>query len=507
VTERRAGVSELRLAGVASGAGWTYVGAASSAAISLVVMRYVLRELGADAYGVFTVTVVFATVLSSVDFGLTLGVSRSAARAAATPDKQDREHLRLEVAVSHTLYLALAGAAFACIVIATTVLPSTMPALETAGRDGRITLLLVGLASCVTLGLAAAPAVAFGHRAFRLLAVGTMLGAVSNLVLVLALAPSVGVIALGVGSLVGALVSRTSVVLGVRQHARWFSLHPIRPTRSQLRRVTVSAGPLLALSVGVQIVNSSDTFVLGALTSASAVGLYRLGAVLPGQAVALIFRGYDTIFPVLVGSRDKLEQEAITHFLTRIASYSAGAGFAAVAVLRHEIVGIFLGRSSPLASTVLFIFCIVWTFNVIVHGIALLLIARERQRILAEVVLVEAGVNIAVSIALVMVIGPVGAAYGTLIALTISNVLIVPFRVRREFEAIGQLVWRDGIVAAGVGASVAAASALLVIQTPLPGPTKAFLGLAVAFCVALAVGYRFLGDAGRATLRTGLARS
>jgi O-antigen/teichoic acid export membrane protein len=251
---------------------------------------------------------------------------------------------------------------------------------------------------------------------------------------------------------------------------------PAKPKRADLRRVALFTLPLLVLSVGGQLIAATDLLVIGALSTAAAVAFYRVGSLAPNQLIAVAYTGFDSIFPSLSASPSLEEQESTICFLTRVMSYGAGVAFAEVVMLRSDVVTLIVGHSDHLATTVLIVFSGIWIANIPVHGLALLLIARGRQRTFVPLVAAEAVANVALTIAFVYAFGPVGAA-------------VSPYR----------MIWRDGVPLIALGALLA-----VVGTAPFfglhPGIARLAAAVPTATILGLLVGYWLLGNGGRSRL-------
>jgi hypothetical protein len=199
----------------------------------------------------------------------------------------------------------------------------------------------------------------------------------------------------------------------------------------------------------------------------------------------------------LSASASRDEQENAVAFLTRVACYGAGISFGALVLLRVDIVSLIVGHSSHLATTVLIVFSGVWIANVPVHGLALLLIARGRQGSFIPLVAVEATANIGLTIGFVFAFGPVGAAFATLVAIVVSNDIVLPFVVRHEFDlSPHRIVWRDGFPSIVIGVAISAL-AILPFDSLHAGLGRLIVGTVTSIGLGLGIGYFLLGPDGR----------
>lgn len=485
------------LQGLARGMAWVYVQVGANFVLNLFLAVFILRRLGAVAYGYTAMIVVIAGVLGFLDAGLGTIVSRATARMEAVGDVAQRATLRREVETAHASYLCVAG-------VGLLVAAGTLVVAITADDSAVwVTAALVAGGAVVSVATSTAAAVAVGRRRFRLVGVSAAAGVAINLATVVLFVQALGIVAVGLGVIAGALVSRGLILASVVRDVEWFALAPVWPGLASVRHLLGLALPLLLVSAFAQLVNAVDLLVVGSTASVAAAGLYRLGSLLPAQAVGVLYRGYDVVFPYLAGTDDECLQEESSGFLTRVASYIAGAGFLAMIILRSELVASIAGSPSRLASNVLALFCAAWLLNVPVHGLSLLLFARGQQRVLTGLVVVEAFANIVLTVVLVYAIGAVGAAWATLVTLGVSNAIVLPALVKRRVGGWGWRVAVHGLVAAAVGGSVGSASAL-VGAIVADGFVSVVVALALVVGVGLPLGIAALGSDGRRLLASAI---
>jgi O-antigen/teichoic acid export membrane protein len=478
-----------------------YLNAGASVLGGLYLLAFSFRHLGASTYGIYALVATVLGVFGTVDFGLRLLVIRATARDSASFQEDERHRARNDVEAAHTTYVAWGLAVFAATCIVTLVVAFGRYR-SIAGRHVPLLVFLVGLSVALNLASSSFAGIPAGRRQFHVPAIGGLAGTAVEIAIVVATINSLHLVALGAGLLASVVVCQGYCGWWTRRHERWFRTLPRRIGWVDIRRVASFSAPLLVLSVSGQVISATDLVVVGAVATAAAVGLYRAGSIVPSQAITLLFTGYDTVFPHLAGTRDSDGQESATRFLTRVAAFISGAMFATVIVLRVDVIAVVTGRASHLGETVLVVFCCVWLANVPVHGLSLLLIARGRQKRFVWLVATEAAANLALTVVFAIVIGPIGAAYATLVTIVVSNVVIFPYLVREEFStgAARQTVLEalGSIIVGGAIAALASAPALQLGATW----SRLLVGVALGGGVSFALGLLLLRHGGRSILAT-----
>lgn len=282
---------------------------------------------------------------------------------------------------------------------------------------------------------------------------------------------------IGFAVLLGSVGARSFVVHQARRVTPWMVFQRPAWHNARLREVAAVALPMIVVGIGSQIVATTDVFIISIMGSSASVGLYRAASLIPSQIIYLVFRGYDACFPALAQERDEARQEAATRTLTRIASVAGGVALGGVAWLSPELIKLLTGRSSDLGVDVLRIFAAVWCVNAAAHGLALVLIVRLQHKIFTPLVLGESVVNVVASVVLVRIMGPVGAAWGTLATIAVSNLLLLPLLTRKHLvESSFALVLGNGLLFACLGVAVARLVVWLVSTLGFAGTAR--LGLA-----------------------------
>ncbi len=499
------GPQALQITGLGSNASWLYLNAAVAAVGGLFLIGFSFRHLGAFTYGLYALAATVLGIFTTIDFGLKLLVMRATARDSASFSEDARRQARGDVQAAHSSY-AVWGLAVLVVTGAAVVLIATRRDPAEAGKNVPVMVLLVGLSIALNLATSVFAGIPAGRRQFQVPAIGGIAGTAVGIAITVATIGHLQLVSLGAGVLANVLVAQGYCAWWVRVHERWFHLLPRRVAWADIRRVASFAVPLLVLSVAGQVISATDLIVVGAVASAAAVGLYRAGSIVPSQAIILLFTGYDSIFPHLAGTSDLDGQESATTFLTRIASYVAGALFSALIVLRLDVVTAVTGHSSALAESVLVVFCCIWLANVPIHGLSLLLIARGRQNIFVWLMVAEATANIALTIVLAIEIGPIGAAYATLFTIVLSDLVLLPILIRDEFsKGMVRNTVLEGLAAIAAGGATAAIATIPVLWFP-PGWVQLSVGLVLGGGFSCAAGLALLRRSGRSSLYLMLRR-
>jgi|GEM_PF-2198805 len=495
-------ISPALLGGFGRGVGWTYLTLLLTGGSTFFLAAWSVRRVGTAQYGLFALVTSLTGLLTIFDYALGLTVQRAGARADSGGDTPEAAEDRATVGSAHGTYvlLGLAGVVVTTIVSAVLGLagpPDTPYVMQTVA--------LLGVATSLQLGTAALPAVALASRRFALRSGAAVLGVVVRVAVALIFIGRFGVAGLALAQLAGVVCERFVLVRLVRRRIPWFVARPTVPDRQALRKVTGYALPLLVISTSAQLFTVSDLVAVSALVGVAAVGVYQVSSLVPLYLVGILATGYNVVFPALAASDDPAGQEQTTAFLTRVFSYIGATALALVALLRADVIEILLGRRDGVAEDVLTVLCAMAVTNLMVHGLASLLIARGRQRLMATAVAIELPLNLVLTVVLVVAFGVVGAAVGTLVTAAIMDFVILPIVSRGEFGVSAlRITVRHGVVPSLAGAAVALVGAQAAGITGGPAVRLA-IGVGCAALIGMGAGLALLGEGGRRNLRDALA--
>ena len=265
--------------GMARDAAWSYAALAATLASGLLVTALGFRALPEAEMGVYAIATATTSLLAVVDPAIGLSVSRNVSRHLAGRAADEE---RSSIDAAHAVLVALGLLALV-----------TTPAVAAAAHATGVVelsagtwwmLVLIGWSFAAQLATAALPAVLTGYSDFSSQAVGALILALVSLGVVVVGLPEAGAVALGAGSLVGLLVSRTYLWRRVRRTAPWLSLTPRRPTRAGFQALAGFTLPMLLLAISGQIIGWTDVVVVGGLAGTAAAALYRVGMLVPDTA-------------------------------------------------------------------------------------------------------------------------------------------------------------------------------------------------------------------------------
>jgi len=466
------------LRGLAGKSGWGITSWLALGAYSFILAGLVFRQLGPPLYGLWAVIVSMRGLLMLLDSGLAFGVTRDVVLS------RDDAVARQRVGSAYRLYLGI-GAGVIALGLAMSGLPALL--LHLSGSS-------VGLSRLVTIVVVADTAVALassplyatlrGHGRFDAIAAASIIQSAVGLVAAWLLIHRWGLPGVAGATLTSRVVAG-GFVLGL-VYASGFRPWQSPTSIGMLRAVITFAAPLYVMTVASQIAIGSDVPIVGTFYGSVAAASYGLGAAIPVAGAALLFTVLDVAFPSLSGNAQGQSARLLGSML--IVGGALGAlGFATIALNSAALLKVWVGTAPSIAVTVMVIYSATWLLNVPGHVLAIGTIAQGQHNVLAPVVLIEALVNVSMSVLLAATYSPIGPAIATLVTLFVSNIIVLPLILRGRLQLS---LRREGLqVVLGMGSGVALSLIVWFVSSRQAEPLNQVIGALIGtlLCALLVV--------------------
>lgn len=486
--------------GLARSAAWNVSASVASVASAVGVTAIAYRFVSDETLGVYFTVLGGQALIAMLDPVVAFGVMRTIARGTVPGESKPRE-------TPESVQAAIDGLATISLVV---LIGSAVGVGLWAGL-GRpqvgvlIAILLMAAALMLQLTSAPLPATANGQGDYRASAIATVVGAAVNLGTCAVLVPPSGVLGLAAGLFLGVAVGRSTLLIWRRGHAPWLSLLPSRLSLRSARSLWHDSRSLLLMTAAAQVISWTDLLVISAWRGSGTAAQYRLGVLVPTQAVALLFRAYDVVFPVL-SRGEQAQQVRATRLLTRVFGALSGAMLGGLVAVHAELLHALSGSTALRNATVPFVlFALMWAANVPAHGLSLLLIARDHQALIAPLVLMEAAANVVLTILLTPRFGAAGCAAASLVTLASCNLVVLPVLLRPERMGAVRVTLLEGLLPVVVTLFTAWGGLALAFREVQSEQARVFVAglvtLVIAVLFSLAVG----GRDGRRALHVSLA--
>lgn len=406
--------------------GTRYLGLAVNVLIGLLVLPVNLAYLGTSAYGLWMLTASITTYFSVFDLGYGGAMVKFVAEYRAKNDARALNE------ILSTTYFIFCGVAIACYVAAIGVsffLPQMFHLPPEQATASRIILLVVAGNVALQFPFSVFGGVVNGFQRYYL---NNVIGTASNIGAALA-----NVIVLWAGGGLIAVVVATTVV---RVAPYWLyprnarAIFPAMELKlkhfstARLREITGFSVYMAVIDWAARLNYTVDAMVIGFFLNTAAVAIFSVGQRLGDSLLRLCFQLHTVLFPVVVHSEvtgDRAQQARVYVRANRFQLAVSIALCGAVIALADVLIPAWIrkpGFEQSALITQLLAYVVIsraWTAmpGTILKG-------TGKARFVAVATMVCAVANVLLSIPLVKSMGPVGAAVGTVIPVTLLNAFV-----------------------------------------------------------------------------------
>src|SRR5438105_13876085 len=93
--------------GLARNAMWNWLAVGISSVVNFFLLGFALRHVTSTEYGSYVMASAAVSLMTTVSFGLSMSITRSAALEAVVSDPARRTHERVDVVDEHAAYVAI----------------------------------------------------------------------------------------------------------------------------------------------------------------------------------------------------------------------------------------------------------------------------------------------------------------------------------------------------------------------------------------------------------------
>jgi O-antigen/teichoic acid export membrane protein len=410
-------------------------GVSINMAIAFFLSPFVIHHLGASAYGVWVLIVSITGYLGLLDLGVRGTVTYYVAKLHAQSKHEEASRL---VSSALLIFSSLGAVAFAVALIVAPFASRLLHIPDDLKPHFPLLLMIAGASVAATLIAGVFGATVFGLQRFDLLnSIEIGGGLLRASAIVLSLKYGKGLIALAIIQLV------SSVGTGVLYFFTSSVLYPQLKIRYRLSdrtnaRLIVSFGSyLFLLNISGYVILNTDSLVISSFLPVSMVAFFGIAANLITNSRQLLSGISSTVSPFA----SALEAQGNLEKIRRVAL--SGPRYVTMLMLPIVLTFVFRGRTfislwigsdyAGLSGTVLQILCIALFFGAANQIATSMTVGINKHRPVVKVAIAEALVNLALSIALVRVIGIYGVAWGTAIPSVLTSLLFWPRYLHRIF--------------------------------------------------------------------------
>jgi O-antigen/teichoic acid export membrane protein len=409
-------------------------------------MPIVTHSLGKVQYGVWILAVSTVGYLGLLDLGLRSAVIRYVSKADAQGNTVEA---RKAIGAALWFRILIAAAAVVLSLVLAVVFPHLFKVPNGLERPAQVTVLMCAFAVAVTLVSGVFGAVLSAIHRFDILSGVTMTQTVVKAAgVILILHSGRGLIALAYWEFAVTLLA------GVATWGIAVKIFPVcrvrlgQPDIKTLKMIWSYSFTTFIIVIAVQVVFNTDNIVVGALVSVGAVIFYSIGGSLVAYSRQVVSAVATTFIPMASNLEAAGKSEELQQLLVKGTQATLGLALPVSLALFFRgktFIGLWVGREySHVAGTVLQILMISQFFGVANTTAGQIAFGIERHKSVAKWAIIEATLNLSLSIVLAKSIGLYGIAWGTSIATTIIHLIFWPRFVQRELHVPVRTYLWDG---------------------------------------------------------------
>jgi len=401
-----------------------------------------LRSLGTVKFGTYSLLGAAAGYLSLLE----LGLGTAAITRIATAEVEGPEALTDVTSTAGVMFTCVGLGAILVSAAVSVLIPSLFSIPHSLSRQATIAFLFIGAAQGVASMVVAFSSFLLGTgRMYQLNLVGFATSTAISVATVALAVAGASLSVLGAVQFVGAFV----MLIALRSTTRR-AFPGIRPRWRRARRATMrrmlSLGWRNALSsVAGILAFGSDLVLVGLLLTPRAVAAYAIA--LKGYGFISRFTNSATgaIGPshshqaALGDTARRFEMFCMTLLLTLTLAVVASL---TVGFYAHGLLHLWLGRVPGKSAAIVTIFCAVLVLQAPGFTAASLLINSERASDVMRITLASASLNVITSVLMTIEAGVIGPALGSLVAVTLIDLVFFPRKVCRILEQPYSLMFK-----------------------------------------------------------------
>lgn len=472
-------------------------------AIAFTTTPFFVDRLGAEAYGLYVLALVFTM---GGYFGyLDLGIPAAVIKFGGTEAADGRWGAFSRVAATATALLSVVGVvAAAALVVLAFVAHRIFDVPPEFQDDFRLALLVGAAVLLVQFPALAVGAAVQAVQRYDLVVLQRALAATAGVLLAVALVAATGdlrgyiipVVALPVAGSLGLYWIARRMIPG-------FSIRPSRASRADIRALYRFGLTVFVAQVGVAVAANLDQILIATTLTAKDLGIYGIAAALYYPVFGLTAITNSTIFPASVHLAAGGDMARVRNLLvrgTRIAAAIILCGSAVVAVWAEPFARVWIAESFGESGELVTI----WLSHMVLTafvGIGWSMFgALGRVSDAARIAILAAAVNLLASLALIGPFGLSGVVAGTVAAYVVTAPLIARVFLDATGLSVRAFVGRAVLPALPAPVLTAAAAlALRLVFQPSTMVSVVAAGAASGLVAAVAV-YAALGGVERAAL-------
>ena len=404
--------------------------------VSFILIPFIIRTLGQEVYGLWTLSFSVIGFFSLLDFGFGLGVVKWTGESSVTKEYDHRNHL-----LSTVFFIYLGIAVFGMLLIAgfSLLYPRLFSIPEEFKKPAVLVLIILAIRSlAIQVPLSLFKGVLFGEQQIYKINIiqvfGNLLYAGTTWVL---LSKGYGIVVLALINCSAFFIENLLYVILAFSQVKNLSLS-IRKVKKKYFREAVSFSffSFITTIAGLVLFNT-DSIIIQITLNLSMVGLYGVAIKITEYSLILTKQLVNVLTPLISELKAKKEDHSIRYLLTDLSKYLLATGAlitGTIYVFGADLLTLWVGESFLPATIPLYILMTAFMISIPELVASNVLTMTGYHRYTAKVSVSSIIVNLTISLLLVKPLGLTGIAIGTLISSVINNTGLTLWKASKVYE-------------------------------------------------------------------------
>lgn len=405
--------------------------------LSIIITPLILKFLNKEEYGLYAVLFQFIGYLLMLDFGL----GAAMARYLSSSRGEDESSQLATNRIISTSFFAFSSLGFLVIIITIFGAPYFPRFFDIEPNLVDVTskiVLTMGLVIALQFPLHVFTSIFYAHqRQFLSHTVGFILNLVNLILPVIFLYFNFGLWAFVFTNILSFLISALVTYFLIKKYYPHLKIKFTFFDKNLLAEMYGFGFFIFLNSIAVQIVFFTDRFFIGSLVSLSAVTMFALTAKAPELCRELIFKITDNTYPAMVeihSTRDTDKFKIIHQKLLIISTCLATIVFWLILILNKSFLKLWVGPTYFAGENILILILAAMVIHIILHVSVSCLNGAGLVKGFSISSIIEAAINLALTITLGKVYGVAGILIATLTATILTSAWYTPYLTMKHLK-------------------------------------------------------------------------
>lgn len=398
--------------------------------VGFVLTPVIISHLGRSGYGIWTLVGSFLGYYGLLNIGVGSAMTRYVARYAS---QNDQDALNRTVSTAMTMFCCTGTLVIVLSILLAGPLAHFFEVAPGQAGDFRRVVVILGFATAIAFPGNVFATILNAHERFVATnCVHTGVGALRAGLTVLLLRQGFGLHGVAFAALASQIADLAVNFLLLRRCVPSLRIHPSLASTGMLRTLVTYGSVTTVITVADIMRVNLDSVVIGKWVGLSAVGVYGVAAMIKKHVFRVVARGMTVLgprFAALDGAGEHEKARVLLQKALAIASFLSFGGCLMVLAFGGHFIHLWVGEGFAESVVVLRILAVCTAVAVAQNPSIVFLYSLNKHYWYAGVTMVEAIVNVVLSIVLVFKYGIVGVALGTMIPMLIVKTLVMPFYV------------------------------------------------------------------------------